>query len=421
MAKIKTSKQFSDLKFRPCRDFIPFFFIAILLLLAGCAIKVEKPTPIPPAPPVLLELISEEYLPFFDDDLDQASLELAVERSLQYYDRKTNSLYRYGNEQYTSLELKESLLSFLDIVRSPGAYEHKRQKIRDTFDVYRAVGFDNNEPVIITGYYEPILEGSLERTERYRYPIYRTPDDTVVVKLGKFSKKYGNDRIVGRLQNGEVIPHYTRAEIDGTDVLKDRSLEIVWVDDPVALFSLHTQGSGKIRLPDGGIIQVGYAQSNGHPFRSVARFLLSQGRISKGELSHRSVKRYLSEQHPDELSEILNHNESYIFFRILENGPLGGLGFPLTAGRTIAADPKVFPRGALAFIRSRKPLLNNGNIVEWQSFSRFVLFQDTGGIITGPKSLDLYCGTGNDAEVLAGSLKEKSELYFLVKKRDNVQ
>jgi len=401
--------------YREMRNFkFPFFFISILLLLAGCAAKIGKT--IPPRPLAPLELIPEDRLPSFDDDLDQASLELAMERSLQYYDRATTSLYRYGDKQYTARELKETLLAFRDIIRSPDVDELKRKKIRDTFDVYRAIGFDKNGTITLTGYYEPVLEGSLERTERYRYPIYRTPDDTVVVNLGKFRKKYGNDRIIGRLQNGEVIPHYSRAEIDGAGTLKDRNLEIVWVDDPVALFFLHIQGSGKIRLPDGGFIQVGYAQSNGHPFRSVGRFLLSQGRISKGEISYQSVKRYLRE-HPEELSDILNHNESYIFFRIVENGPLGALGFPLTSGRTIAADPDVFPRGALAFIRARKPVLNNGNIGGWVSFSRFVLSQDTGGMIKGPGRLDLYCGTGDGAEMLAGSLKEKGELYFLVKKR----
>ena len=406
----------SDMEMKKALVLIPLFFISILLLLAGCAAKIEKPISRPPAPTAPLELVPEDRLPSFDDDLDQASLELAMERSLQYYDRSTTFLYRYGDKQYTARELKESLLAFRDIIRSPDADELKRKKIRETFDVYRATGFDKNGTVLFTGYYEPVLEGSLERTEMYRYPIYKTPDDTVVVNLGKFRKKFGNERIVGRLQNGEVMPHYTRAEIDGEGALKDRNLEIVWVDDPVDLFSLHIQGSGKIRLPDGRFIHVGYAQSNGHPFRGVGGFLLSEGRISKGEVSYQSIKRYLRE-HPEELSDNLYYNESYVFFRIVENGPLGALGFLITPGRTIATDPEVFPRGALAFIRARKPVLNNGNIGGWMPFSRFVLSQDAGGMIKGPGRVDLYCGTGDEAEILAGSLREKGELYFLVKKR----
>jgi membrane-bound lytic murein transglycosylase A len=131
------------------------------------------------------------------------------------------------------------------------------------------------------------------------------------------------------------------------------------------------------------------------------------------------VKRYLRE-HPDELSEILNHNESFIFFRIVDNGPIGALGLPLTSGRSIATDLDLFPKGALAFIKLRKPSFNkNGNIESWKTFSRFVLNQDTGGVIKGPGRVDLFCGTGHEAEMVAGSLKENGELYFLVKKKNS--
>ncbi|MGZ3580202.1 MAG: 3D domain-containing protein, partial [Syntrophales bacterium] len=122
--------------------------------------------------------------------------------------------------------------------------------------------------------------------------------------------------------------------------------------------------------------------------------------------------------HPAELSDIFNYNESYVFFRVVENGPIGALGLTLTSGRSIATDLDLFPRGALAFIRLRKPVFEkNGNIKAWKTFSRFVLNQDTGGVIKGPGRVDLFCGTGSDAEMLAGSLKENGELYFLVKKK----
>jgi len=166
MSKIQNSKQFRtfefcvsdlfrilDLEFRVSAVLIPLFFISILLLLAGCAAKIEKPISRPPAPTAPLELVSEVRLPSFDDDLDQASLELAMERSLQYYDRRATFLYRYGDKQYTARELKESLLAFRDIIRSPDADELKRKKIGETFDVYRTTGFDKNGTVLFTGYY----------------------------------------------------------------------------------------------------------------------------------------------------------------------------------------------------------------------------------------------------------------------------
>ncbi|MGZ3578720.1 MAG: murein transglycosylase A, partial [Syntrophales bacterium] len=268
-----------------------------------------------------------------------------------------------------------------------------------------------------TGYFEPIIEGSLERTERYSHPIYRTPDDTVVANLRKFDRKYKNEKLVGRLSNGELIPYFTRADIEEKGTLAGRNLELVWIMDPIDIFFLHIQGSGKIRLPDGSFTQVSFAQSNGRPYRSIGRYLLDKGKLTAGEISHQSIKKYLRE-HPEELSGIFNYNESYVFFRIVENGPIGALGLTLTSGRSIATDLELFPKGALAFIRLRKPVFEkDGNIRSWETFSRFVLNQDTGGVIKGPGRVDLFCGTGSDAEMLAGSLKENGELYFLVKKK----
>jgi membrane-bound lytic murein transglycosylase A len=147
--------------------------------------------------------------------------------------------------------------------------------------------------------------------------------------------------------------------------------------------------------------------------------VLFRSNLSQAETSHQSLKKYLRE-HTDDLSEIFGYNESYIFFRIVEYGPIGALGLTLTAGRSIATDLDLFPRGAPAFIRLRKPVFDeNGNIKTWESFSRFVLNQDTGGVIKGAGRVDLFCGTGAGAEMMAGSLKEQGELFFLVKKNIN--
>lgn len=144
---------------------------------------------------------------------------------------------------------------------------------------------------------------------------------------------------------------------------------------------------------------------------------MDQEKISSDEMSLKSIKNYLQE-HPEEMSDILNHNESYVFFSIVEEGPRGSLNLTVTPGRTIATDSSLFPKGALAFIIAKKPVIDSdGNIISWSRFSRFVLNQDTGGAITGPGRVDLYCGSGKYAEVMAGHLKEEGELYFLVKKR----
>ena len=395
-------------------------FLSLFLILSfvvGCAAKIEKP-PEKLLPPLVL--IPPDQEPFLLDDLDRESLLTSIERSLLYYEKTAGKdTYSIENESITGKELQESLLAFRDIIRSSDSNGIKQKKIRDTFDVYKATGRDNKGGVLFTGYYESVLEGSRERTEKYRYPIYRTPYDVIRVNLGKFNTKYKNDKIIGRVKNGELIPYFPRADIEEKGVLAGKNLEIAWVNDPIDLFFMHIQGSGKIRLPDGRFLQVSYAQKNGHPNRMIGNYLLNKGKIKKGESSQQSIIKYLR-AHPEELSDILNYNESYIFFRIVENGPIGALGLTLTAGRSIATDLDIFPKGALAFIKLRKPIFDkNGHIESWESFSRFVLNQDTGGLIKGPGRVDLFCGTGPEAEMMAGSLKENGELYFLVKKKNN--
>ncbi|MFB3924530.1 MAG: murein transglycosylase A [Syntrophales bacterium] len=375
----------------------------------------ERPVLTPASPP---DFILEDDITSFPDDLDQASLETAVGRSLQYYDSVPDSrVYSFGTDRYTAAEMKESLLAFLEIIRGPEPVQIKRKRIRENFSFYRSAGRKDNGGVLFTGYFEPLLDGSLERTDVYRYPIYRVPDDVVVVNLGKFKSKFQGERIVGRLENRELIPYFKRQDIDSDGLLAGRGLEIAWLADPVDLFFLHIQGSGMIRLQDGRTIQVSYAECNGRPYRSIGRLLLDQGRISEKEISHRSIKQYLY-GHPEELAEILNHNESYVFFRIVDGGPIGSLGIPVTGGRSIATDQALFPRGALCMIQLRKPVFDEcGEIKRWVRFSRFVLNQDAGGVIKGPARVDLFCGRGREAEWIAGSLKETGDLYFLVKKK----
>jgi membrane-bound lytic murein transglycosylase A len=400
--------------------------LLVLFFLAGCAPRVRIPATRPVPPPVSVKPLTPlvrlpaDKIPVFTDDMDLASLGKAIEKSLQYYSRAAgNGPRRMDDTMVTVRELRESLLALREILQREESDEAKQVRIRETFDVYQSTGSDGKNTVLFTGYFEPIMSGSLRKTERYRYPIYKAPDDAVIVNLGKFAEKYQNEQLVGRVKNGELVSYYSRSEIEELGLLADRNLEIAWVDDRIGLFFLHTQGSGKIRLPDGKLLQIGYALKNGRPFQSLSRFLVDTEKISRQEISYQSIKRYLRE-HPEDLSEILGHNESFIFFREVTEGPVGSLGVIVTAGRSIATDAAVFPRGALAFMRARKPKLDkDGNVESWTPFSRFVINQDAGGVIKGPGRVDLFCGSGDEAEMLAGSLTERGELYFLVKKRPN--
>jgi len=379
----------------------PRYLIACLfiILLSGCAVK--PGLPVREAPPAPLVKLAEGEVPRLDDDLDLASLDVAVGRSLAFLDKNSGVRFRFGNTEYTAADVRDSLLAFREIIRSADPTELKMKKIGASYDIYKALGTDGAGAVVFTGYYEPVLNGSLTETERFRYPLYKPPPDLTAGTRG-----------------GVSPPVYlSRAEIDGKKVLANQGLEIAWVDDPVALFSLHIQGSGKIKLPDGGVFQVSFARSNGRPFRGIAKYMVQKGVLSPQDMSNQAIKKYLHD-HPDEQADIFYYNERYIFFRVVDNGPVGALGVTVTGGRTIAIDPGIYPNGAISFIRLRKPVFSeDGRRNGWVPFSRFVLAQDAGAAIKGPGRIDLFCGGGDDAERIAGSLKEKGDLYFLMKKK----
>jgi membrane-bound lytic murein transglycosylase A len=398
-----------------------FLILFIILLVGGCTLLKKQPPVVPPPPPKEgppLAVVTGSDLPDFRDDMDRESLARALRKSLEYYARlPERTTYRMGDQRFTVRDMKESLETFLAIVESGDSPSSIERKVRQTFDVYKASGSAQSGRVLFTGYYEPLLKGSLEKTDPYRYPIYRRPDDSVVVQLGKFREKYRNERLVGRVENGELLPYFTREEIDGAGLLENKGLEIAWFADPVDIFFLHIQGSGMICLTDGKCFQVSYAQSNGRAYRSIGKLLIDSGKATRQDLSMQGIKKYLRE-HPEEVEEILNYNESYVFFRRVEEGPVGSIGVALTGGRSIATDQTIFPRGALAFIMSKKPVIGpGGDIRSWVPFSRFVLNQDTGGAITGPGRVDLFWGRGREAEIAAGHFKEGGELYFLVLKK----
>ncbi len=409
---------------RPLKKGALLVLCCLLLPVGGCSLfrpppAVTQPPAAPPkeAPP--LAAVPQAELPEFRDDLDRESLVRALRKSLEYFARiPGRTSYRLGETRVTARDLKVSLEAFLAMVEAGASPAEIGRRVREDFEVYRAAGSGPTGRVLFTGYYEPVLEGSLARTDVYRYPIYRRPDDAVVVRLGKFREKYGNERLIGRLENGELVPYYSREEIDGAGALENRGLEIAWFADPVDIFFLHIQGSGMICPAGGSCFQVSYAQSNGRAYRSIGKLLIDSGKATRESLSMQGIRKTLRDN-PDQLREILYYNESYVFFRTVGEGPVGSIGVALTGGRSIATDPAVFPRGALAFVKTRKPEIGpKGDIRSWVPFSRFVLNQDAGGAITGAGRVDLFCGRGREAEIAAGHLREEGELYFLVLKAE---
>ncbi|MDH3394506.1 MAG: MltA domain-containing protein [Desulfobulbaceae bacterium] len=350
--------------------------------------------------------------PLLTDDLSTGSLRQAVNHSLNYLrGQPPERTFQLCDGLYDNGWLTESLTDFADLLdRQGNTGEGFAKQVREQFEVCSAQDRSN---LLVTGYYEPEMAGSLTRTATFRYPLYRVPPDLV-----------SRDGRTGRMDNGRFSPYWSRREIEEGNKLK--GLELAYLADPVDCFILHVQGSGRIRLPDGTIRRVHFAAKNGRPYRSIGRLLIDEGKMSREEVTMPSLRAYLA-AHPQEVARVLQYNQSFIFFNWGSTGktPTGNIGEPLTAGRSVALDQSLYPPGALGYLLSEKPQLDSGGqIAAWQPMGRFVLNQDTGSAIRGANRLDLFWGTDHYAEIAAGNMKQSGKLYFLIKKQrhaDNQQ
>jgi membrane-bound lytic murein transglycosylase A len=394
------------------------FFLAGVALLTltsavGCYPVLKREAQRPEEALRQVRLLSPE----FRDDMDRESLTLAIRRNLEYLDRlNPETVFHYGPHDFTIQQVRESQEVFLDLLSRGFDAGQLSREIRKEFRVYRATGRVEDKQVLFTGYYEPIYEGSLAPDETFRYPLYRPPDDLIRIDLSLFNEKFKGENIVARIEGKKVLPYYSRYQIEAERVLKGKDLEIAWLKDPLDVAFLHIQGSGRLRLPEGKDLMVHYQASNGRPYRSIGRYMIEKGFLAREEMSMQAIRKHLTE-HPEVLDEVLNYNPSYVFFRQVDSGPLGSLDVLLTPGRSIALDSKIFPKGALGFISCQKPLVNDqGDIVGWTKFSRFVLNQDSGGAIKGAGRADIFWGSGPYAELTAGHLQHEGDLYILIKK-----
>ncbi|MEF8792497.1 murein transglycosylase A [Thiohalorhabdus sp.] len=266
---------------------------------------------------------------------------------------------------------------------------------------------------LITGYYEPLLQGSRQPTDRFHFPIYAPPPDLVTIQLDRRFTALAGERVRGRYTpQGRVVPYPTRAEIEGP-AKPLAGNELVWVDDPVDRFFLHIQGSGRIQLRDGKVMALDYADQNGHPYVSIGRVLVERGAMEREEVSLPRLRSWLA-AHPDERRELFNTNPSYVFFQLREptrQDPVGSLGVPLTPRRSLAVDPSHIPLGYPVWVATRLPGPDpNDREPPWR---QLVLAQDTGGAIRGPVRADLFTGQGMPAEWLAGRMKQEGRLFVL--------
>lgn len=383
------------------KSFSPFILLlGLFLFFNGCA-----------QPP--LDRLDTVNLPQFSDDSQLEGLLTGAVRHLHYLNKLPDKTsFTFGSDTYPVSWLRESINSFIDILKQDPDTEELARIVRENFTVYQAIGRKDHPrgTMLITGYYEPFFKGSLTRKAPYLYPLYSPPESLVRVK----DPKSGKTLFKRRDKNQQLVPYWTRREIEEQGIAK--GYELVYLNNPVDTFILHVQGSGKIQLQDGTVRSIHYAASNGLEYFSIGKLLVDRGKITLAKASIPSIRNYLRE-HPKERKNILYHNQKFIFFNWAPDGdPVGSLGEPLVAGRSIAIDQNVLPGTTLAFLQSRKPVLDaSGNIVEWVPMHRFVFPQDSGAAIKGSGRADLYWGNGTYARQAAGNMKEEGTLYFLVK------
>jgi len=406
------------------RGVIPGAILAVLAVLGGCA-SAPAPAPAPAcpaciacavcappaAPPETLALVTSppaavessrgrlekaewESLPRFDSDNPTEALAAflqscaALKTKPEWQEVCSRAYALPGNAK------PEAILAFF----------------RAGFDPFHVVNADDTRTGLVTGYYEPLLHGSRVRTSVYRYPVYAPPQDLITVDLSEVYPDLKFRRLRGRLVGNKLVPYLERGEIS-SDALPLKGLEIAYVDNAVELFFLEIQGSGQIQLPDGTRLRVGYADQNGHPFRSLAGALIRRGEIKAERASMQGIKEWAL-RHPAKVKQFMNANPSFVFFKELPgdlSGPIGTLGVPLTAERSIAVDPRVIPLGVPVYLSTTFPGTR-------QEMNRLMVAQDTGGAINGAVRVDFYWGFGDEAGAQAGRMKQQGRMWVLLPK-----
>jgi membrane-bound lytic murein transglycosylase A len=374
------------------------FGIAVLAVLTGCQITPPAPT----APHATFTATTYRDLPGWNEDtLDAAWPAFRVGCKTLVARARTQALW-----------LAPCTASDTIDERDPAAV---RRFFEHNFTPYRVASSAGDDSGLVTGYYEPLLTGSRAPGPAFPAPLYAPPDDLLSVELAELFPELKGKRVRGRLDGRRVVPYWPRAEIDaGKADVAGKAL--VYVTDPVDAFFLQIQGSGRVQLAEGGVMRVGYADQNGQPFRSVARVLIDRGELTLGEASMQGIREW-GRRHPEELPALLDENPSYVFFREVPppapgsleariDGPIGSLGVPLLAQRTIAVDPRAIPLGAPVFISTSEPLSDT-------PLRRLVMAQDTGGAIRGPLRADFFWGFGDEAGYAAGRMRQSGSMWLL--------
>lgn len=346
------------------------------------------------------------------DDADRPSL-IAALRSQENFlkQQKQDALVKFGDHHYTKGWLLESVQYFLGFLQNNPREEELTQFLRENYLFFQAGGRKSKwfRKMLVTGYYEPLFQGSLSKSGLYGTPLY-SPPPSLVARATEGLKKE-----IGRYDdNGVFTTFWTRQQIEEEKPLGGH--ELVYLKDPFDAYLLHVQGSGKIELDDGTVRSVRFSGSNGLRYNSIGKYLVDNNIMKLEDVNIPAIRTYLA-RNPDQLKPLLYQNPRYIFFTWGDNrGPRGSSGEVLTPGRSIAIDPKALPTGTIAYLQTEKPVLKARAITGWEPMKRFVVPQDSGSAIEGTGRVDVFWGNGAYAEVAAQHMKQDGKLFFLVKK-----
>ena len=332
------------------------------------------------------------------DTLPQMQLQKSSYASLPNWENENYDevLYSFMN----NCRAKKSVDIYNSLCSSSQNISNAKEFIESNFTPFMIQNSDEEKENILTGYYEPELRGSLTKSEIYRYPIYETPKDLVTVDLSSIYPDLKNYRLRGRLDGNRLVPYYSRAELDKIDVNAD---VICYCDSKIDKFFLEVQGSGRVTLDNGETLFIGFGNQNGHQYKSIGKYLVQRGEISKEDISLQSIRKWF-DLNPSRVDEVLNYNNSVVFFQKREKAATGSLGVVLSPLRSIAVDRRYIPLGSMVYVDAEN------------SYNRIVFAQDTGGAIKGSVRADMFLGFGKRAGEIAGELKAPLKLWILLPK-----
>ena len=367
--------------------------LALLLLLAACTTSAPPPAqpsaPPAEAPPAAPQPVALAGLPgFAGDPLDDLRTALAQQCAMKRPPAQWPAL---------CASLPEAAVTTPELLRN---------WLADRFTARELIDVDSPDG-LVTGYYEPLLTGSLVRERPDQVPLRGPPADLLTIDLSEVEPRLKGMRLRGRLVGQRVVPYFSREEVGrGTS-----ASVLAWADNAVDAFFLEIQGSGRVKLRDGSMMRVGYADQNGHPYRAIGKTLIDRGALIREEVTAPAIRQWLQDN-PASADDVMHTNPSVVFFRQLPPltdqslGPPGALGVPLTPLRSIAVDRQRIPLGSLVYVQTTHPLTG-------QPMNRLMVAQDTGGAIRGIKRADVFWGFGPDAAQAAGSMKAPARMWVL--------